>query len=82
MSGQLSYQSSRDILPMMSTVQEIEQAIRQLSPQERADLRTRLAELDADDWDRQFEADVTTGRLNRLAEEARQDLKSERCTER
>jgi hypothetical protein len=66
----------------MSTVHEIEEAIQQLSPEDRAALRAWLAELDAAEWDRQLEADVAAGRLDWLADEARQDLKSGRCTDR
>jgi hypothetical protein len=66
----------------MSTVHEIEEAIQQLSPEERAALRAWLNELDAAEWDRQLEADVAAGRLDWLADEARQDLKSGRCTDR
>ena len=54
----------------MSTVQDIEQAIRQLPPQDLAMLRTWFAEFDAENWDRQFEADVNAGRLDALADEA------------
>jgi len=67
---------------MMSTVEEIEQAVRQLPPHDRAILCARLAELDAVEWDRQFEADVAAGRLDWLAEEARRDLKAGCCTDR
>ncbi len=66
----------------MSTIQQIEQAIRQLSTEERAAFRAWFAEFDAEEWDRQFESDVTAGRLNWLIEEARQDLREGRCTDR
>jgi hypothetical protein len=66
----------------MSTIHEIEEAIRQLSPLDRAAVRDWLAELDAMEWDHQLEADVAAGRLDWLADEARQDLKSGRCTDR
>jgi hypothetical protein len=66
----------------MSTVHEIEEAIQRLSPEDRAALRVWLAELDATEWDRQMEADVEAGRLDWLADEARQDLQSGRCTDR
>jgi len=59
----------------MNTVQEIEDAIRRLSAEDRAELCARLAELDAAEWDGQFEADVAAGRLDWLADEAREDLK-------
>ena len=66
----------------MSTIHEIEEAIRQLSPLDRAAVRDWLAELDAMEWDHQLEADVAAGRLDWLADEAREDLKSGRCTDR
>ena len=66
----------------MSTIHEIEEAIRQLSPLDRAAVRDWLAEFDAMEWDHQLEADVAAGRLDWLADEARQDLKSGRCTDR
>ncbi len=66
----------------MRTVQEIEAAILRLSPEDRAALCARLAEFDIAKWDRQLEADVAAGKLNWLAEEAHQNLKSGRCTDR
>jgi hypothetical protein len=66
----------------VSTIHEIEEAIRQLSRDDRAAVRAWLAELDAVEWDQQLETDVAAGRLDWLAEEARQDLKSGRCTDR
>jgi len=65
----------------MSTVQDIEQAIRQLPPPDLAALRAWFAEFDAENWDRQFEADVNAGRLDALADEALRDLKAGRCTD-
>ena len=54
----------------MSSIQEIEHAIRELSPEELATFRAWFAEFDAGVWDRQFEQDVAAGRLNTLADEA------------
>ena len=65
----------------MSTIQEIEQAIRTLSPQELAALREWFAAFDAELWDRQLEQDVAAGRLDRLAEEALRDFSEGRCTD-
>lgn len=65
----------------MSTLQEIETAITQLPPNDRAKLRDWFVELDAAEWDRQFEADVAAGRLDKLAEEALEDLRQGRCTD-
>jgi hypothetical protein len=58
----------------MSSLHEIEQAIRGLGPQELTALRDWFAALDAELWDRQLEQDVQAGRLDWLAEEARRDL--------
>ena len=66
----------------MSTVHEIEEVIRQLWRDDRAAVRDWPAELDAGEWDRQPETDIAAGRLDWLADEARQDLKSGRCTDR
>ncbi len=52
------------------SVDEIEKAIPKLSSKERARLLKLLEEMDADEWDRQFEADVKAGKLDKLAEEA------------
>jgi hypothetical protein len=65
----------------MSTVHEIEQAIRNLPPQDLAALRQWFADFDAELWDRQLEQDVAAGRLDWLAEEARRDLSEGRCTD-
>ena len=54
----------------MSTVDEIEQAIRNLRPEEFAVLRRWFADFDAESWDRQIDKDVAAGRLDWLAEEA------------
>ncbi len=66
----------------MSSVQQIEDAIRQLTPEDRVTFRAWFAEFDADEWDRQFEADVSAGRLDWLVAEARRDLREGRCTDR
>jgi len=65
----------------MSTVQEIEQAIRALPPQDLAVLRDWFAAFDAEIWDRQLEQDVAAGRLDRFAQEALRDLAEGRCTD-
>ena len=65
----------------MSTVQDIEKAIRQLSPEDLAAFRTWFAVFDAERWDQQFEEDVAAGRLEYLAQEAIQELREGRCTD-
>lgn len=51
----------------MSKVEEIEQEVRQLSAQELASFRAWFSEFDAASWDRRFETDATSGRLDALA---------------
>src|SRR6266568_694661 len=64
---------------VMSTVHEIEDAIRKLDDDELAALRAWFAEFDAAAWDRQFERDVAEGRLDALVDEALRDAREGRC---
>lgn len=66
----------------MSTIQQIEQAVRGLAPQDLAAFRAWFADFDAESWDRQLEDDAAAGRLDRLADEALGDLRDGRCTDR
>jgi hypothetical protein len=52
-------------------VEHIEQQIRELSQSEFAELRQWLLDLDWTAWDKQLEADVKAGKLDRLLEESR-----------
>lgn len=54
----------------MGKVEQIESAIKALSPAELEELRAWFAQFDARHWNRQFEADVASGRLDKLAERA------------
>lgn len=54
----------------MGKLENIERQIKDLSPQEMAELREWFAAFDAEAWDRQFEADVRAGKLDALAENA------------
>jgi hypothetical protein len=65
----------------MSTIREIEDAIRNLPNEELAVFRAWFAEFDAAAWDRQFEQDVADGRLDALADEALRVAREGRCTE-
>ncbi len=65
----------------MSTIQEIQTAVSELSPEELSVFRAWFAEFDAKAWDQEFEQDVAAGRLDALAEEALRDLREERCTD-
>lgn len=58
----------------MGKIELLEKQIRELSSDELAELRQWFAEFDAELWDRQMEADVKAGRLDRMAEEALQEF--------
>jgi hypothetical protein len=63
----------------MTTVPEIESAVSKLSRRDLAAFRNWFREFDAEAWDKQFEQDVKTGRLNALGDEALGDLREGRC---
>jgi len=65
----------------MSTIDEIEKAVRRLSRTDLAAFREWFDRFDAEAWDRQFEKDALDGRLDALANEAIDDLRSGRCTD-
>lgn len=52
------------------TIQEIEQAITELNPDELARLREWFDEYFAQVWDKQIERDAASGRLDKLIAEA------------
>lgn len=63
----------------MSTVEEIETAVSELSPEEQVRFRRWFFEFDAQQWDEQIKRDVHAGRLDRLAEQALKHLQEGRC---
>ena len=66
----------------MSTVEEVDAALKRMSPEERATFRAWYTEFDADEWDRQLEADAAAGQLDWLIAEARQDRQEGLRTDR
>jgi hypothetical protein len=54
----------------MSRVETLEREIEKLSAEELAAFREWFANYDSGAWDRQMEADVRAGKLDRLAAEA------------
>jgi hypothetical protein len=58
----------------VSTLQEIQDAVRKLAPEELSVFRRWFAEYDAEMWDRQAEADVASGTLDDVASEALEEL--------
>jgi len=65
----------------MSKLEEIEKEVIGLKPDELQAFRKWFWEFDAVAWDRQFEKDVVSGKLDSLAEEALKSFKSGRCSE-
>ena len=68
-------------LETMSSVLEIESAVKQLSRAELHAFRDWFLGFDAAEWDRQFEEDVNARCLDALADEALKDLREGRCKE-
>jgi hypothetical protein len=80
--GQLCTVTAYSKLKIMSGVSEIEDAVLRLTPAELDAFRTWFTEFEAAAWDRQMGDDVATGRLDALADEALEDLRAGRCTDR
>lgn len=65
----------------MSKVEQIEGAVRGLSAAELSAFRAWFSEFGANAWDRQFEADVQAGKLDKLTERALREHSAGRSTE-
>jgi len=65
----------------MSRVASIESQVKDLSPEELAAFREWFAQFDAEAWDRKFEADAKSGKLDSLAERALRDHEAGRSTD-
>ncbi len=63
----------------MQTIQELQSIVSQLSADELARFRKWFDKFDAEVWDRQFEEDVKSGKLDRLANQAIADFKAGKC---
>ena len=63
----------------MQTIQELQSIVSQLSADELARFREWFDKFDAEVWDRQFEEDVKSGKLDRLANQAIADFKVGKC---
>jgi hypothetical protein len=62
----------------MTKLEQIEKSVAELSKEELKAFAKWFAELQADLWDRQIEADAKAGRLDKLAEKALADHKAGR----
>lgn len=60
----------------MMTAEFVENAVRQLSPEELVKFRQWYAEFDADFWDVQIEADAAAGKLDALSAEVFTDRRN------
>jgi hypothetical protein len=59
----------------MSSVKEIETAIRQLSDSEKKSLALKINDLYWDAWDEQLEDDLASGKLDDLVAEVEKEIK-------
>ena len=64
----------------MGRIEDVEQQVEALSPEELAQFRTWFLEYDWAVWDRQLERDVRAGKLDELAERALRDHGSGQTT--
>ena len=62
----------------MTKLEQIEKSLAELPPADVAKLRAWLEAFAEEMWDRQIEADVKAGKLDKLVEEARADIKGGR----
>jgi hypothetical protein len=64
------------------TVEDIEKAVATLSPEQLAQFRAWFEQFDAARFDEKIERDATDGKLDRLADQALDDLLTGRARER
>jgi len=61
----------------MPDVKALEEAVQALPPSALAEFRRWFAEFDSAAWDRQLEADASTGKLDALLAEAEEDYRNQ-----
>ena len=64
----------------MSIIQELEEAIANLPPEDFLRLRERIQQRFEDQWDAEFEQDVAAGKRDQLGEQALEDHRAGRST--
>ena len=62
------------------SIEELEVVVSRLSPEELSRFSEWFDEFLAEQWDRQIEADVSTGRLDAAGKRADDDFEAGRCT--
>ena len=65
----------------MTKLQQIEQDVESLSPEELADFRKWFQSYDAALWDQQFDRDASTGKLDKLRDESLAEQDAHRTRE-
>jgi hypothetical protein len=65
----------------MAQVEQIKKAVLNLPPPELEAFREWYEDLEAQEWDRQLEEDIQSGKLDELAQEALADFELGLCTE-
>jgi hypothetical protein len=65
----------------MMSILELEQAVTQLPPKDLARFREWFDEFDAQVWDKQFETDAKSGKLDKIAEQALNDYRAGKAKE-
>lgn len=65
----------------MVTLKELESAVKNLSDVDLSVFRAWFEEFDAETWDKQFEEDASSGKLDKLANQASSDFKAVKCKE-
>ena len=65
----------------MTTIKEIEKAVSHLPKLDLDNFRSWFDKFDAEAWDKQFEDDALSGKLDQLANRALEDLANKRCVE-
>jgi hypothetical protein len=65
----------------MTKVEQLEKEVQTLTPDELASFRNWFAEFDWLTWDRQLEADVASGKLDKFAAEALAEFERGETTE-
>jgi hypothetical protein len=66
---------------MSVRVEALESQVKELTSEELSSFREWFAEFDSNAWDRQIEADVTSGKLDKLAKRALRDHQTGNTTE-
>ena len=63
----------------MRAIQELQSAVSQLSAEELTRFREWFDKFDAEVWDRRFEEDAKSGKLDQLANQAIADFRAGKC---